>query len=149
MEKKIRYSNFKAIHNAFNKVIVGEVKRFLNLVEGKRIDGDGSSLCKLIVSDADYFEPVTLSVKKVWLDKGKLNFEGHVELGNYDASYTEDCDLLDITDFEYLITSNADKVLSNHKLKYNSLDLYNVDDGDRLDRAVWSVSSVTYNEVEP
>lgn len=113
MAKMIRH-DYGAIHDALNKMIVTEVKAALSLVPGKKIEG--GSLCRVVVSPSCDYEPRDLCVEKVWLDEdGILCFSGTENHGSYIVdddpdSWTEDDDLLDITDFQYLIEQIAEQV---------------------------------------
>ena len=113
MAKMIRH-DFGSIHDALNKMIIAEVKAALERLPGKRIEGD--SLCRVIVSpDCDY-EPRDLCVEKVWIgEENILCFSGTENHGSFivdDDSdpWTENDDLLDITDFDYLIDQIAEQV---------------------------------------
>lgn len=112
MAKMIRH-DFGNIHDALNKMIISEVKAALEHLPGKEIEGD--SLCRVIVSpDCDY-EPRDLCVKKVWIGgENILCFSGTENHGSFivddDDHWTEYDDLLDITDFGYLIDQIAEQV---------------------------------------
>lgn len=112
MAKMIRH-DFGSIHDTLNKMIIAEVKAALEQLPGKRIEG--GSLCRVIVSlDCDY-EPHDLCVDKVWIGgENILCFSGTENHGNFivddDDHWTEYDDLLDITDFAYLIEQIAAKV---------------------------------------
>ena len=114
MAKMIRH-DFGAIHDALNKMIVAEVKAALELLPEKKMEGE-HSLCRVVVSPNGDYEPRDLCVEKVWLDKdGILCFSGTEDHGSYIVdddpdAWTEDDDLLDITDFEYLIDQIAERV---------------------------------------
>lgn len=102
--------DYGAIHEALNKMIIAEVKAALELLPEKKIKTDGPvPLCRVVVSDSAEYEPVDASVTKVWLEKdGTLCFLGTVH--GCSGLFTEDDDLLDITDFDYLIDQIAEQV---------------------------------------
>ena len=113
MAKIIRH-DFGGIHDALNKMILTEVKAALELLPEKRIEGD--SLCRVVVSPECDYEPRDLCVEKVWInDKGILCFTGTENHGSFVVDddpepWTENDDLLDITEFGYLIDRIAEKV---------------------------------------
>ena len=113
MAKMIRH-DFGGIHDALNKMIIAEVKAALEQLPEKRIEG--GSLCRVVVSPGCDYDPRDLCVEKVWIgDDGDLCFTGTEEHGNYIVDddtdpWTENDDLLDITDFGYLIDQIAAKV---------------------------------------
>ena len=112
MAKMIRH-DFGAIHDALNKMILAEVKAALELLPGKCISVDawkGESLCRIVVSDVDDYQPVDASVTKAWLaDAGKISIIATVD--GVSGLFTEDeTDWLDITDFGYLIDQIAEQV---------------------------------------
>ncbi len=114
MAKIIRH-DYGAIHDALNKMIVTEVKAALELLPEKCMTTTDSSvsLCRIVVSTAFDYNPVDLGVRRVWLDKdGDLCFSEYTANQDEDGIYdmTEDDDLLDITDFGYLIDQIAEKV---------------------------------------
>jgi hypothetical protein len=114
MAKMIRH-DFCGIHDALNKMIIAEVKAALELLPEKCIATKDwrVPLCRIVVSDPFDYNPTDLGVRRVWLDEGgELNFSEYTanqdEDGIYD--YTENEDLLDITDFGYLIDQIAEQV---------------------------------------
>lgn len=114
MAKMIRHE-YGSILDALNKMIVAEVKAALELLPEKKIATKDwrVPLCRIVVSDGYDYNPTDLGVRRVWLDEGgELNFSEYTanqdEGGIYD--YTENDDLLDITDFEYLIDQIAEQV---------------------------------------
>lgn len=114
MAKIIRH-DYGVIHDALNKMIVKEVKAALELLPEKCMTTTDSSvpLCRIVVSTAFDYNPVDLGVRRVWLDKdGDLCFSEYTANQDEDGIYdmTEDDDLLDITDFGYLIDQIAEKV---------------------------------------
>lgn len=116
MAKIIRH-DYGAIHDALNTMIVAEVKAALELLPGKCIciahDDYSVSLCRIVVSTAFDYNPVDLGIRRVWLDKdGDLCFSEYTANQDEDGIYdmTEDDDLLDITDFGYLIDQIAERV---------------------------------------
>ena len=114
MAKMIRH-DFGSIHDALNKMSVAEVKAALELLPGKCIATKDwrVPLCRIVVSDEYDYNPTDLGVRRVWLDEGgELCFSEYTanqdEGGIYDR--TENDDLLDITDFAYLIDQIAEQV---------------------------------------
>lgn len=112
MAKMIRH-DYGAIHDALNKMILAEVKAALELVPGKCISVDawkGESLCRIVVSGVDDYQPVDASVTKAWLaDAGKISIIATVD--GVSGLFTEDeTDWLNITDFAYLINQIAEQV---------------------------------------
>lgn len=113
MAKMIRH-DFGGIHDALNKMIIAEVKTALEQLPEKCIATKDwrVPLCRIVVSYGDDYNPTDLGVRRVWLDEGgELNFSEYTanqdEGGIYD--YTENDDLLDITDFAYLIDRIAER----------------------------------------
>ena len=109
--------DFSGIHDALNKMVIAEVKAALEKLPEKWIESH--SLCRIVVSDIDNYEPKDLSVDSAWIgDDGKLYFDGHympVPDNEYEEPETyegseEDTDMLDITDFGYLIEQIANTV---------------------------------------
>ena len=112
MAKLIRHG-FGAIHDALNKMIIGEVKAALELLPGKRIDADGPvPLCRIIASLFSDYQPEDLSVRSVFLrEDGTLSFVASIpDSSNEWHANEEDTDWLDITDFSYLIDQIAEKL---------------------------------------
>jgi len=120
MAKMIRH-DYGTIHDALNKMIVAEVKAALELLPEKTIEG--GSLCRIVVSDGDDYEPKDVAVDRVWLHKDRLYFYGHImplhDDGNIEPDEFEggegdeetgETDWLDITDFSYLIDQIAENV---------------------------------------
>lgn len=117
---KIITTNFGTIADALNKLIINEVKAALRLLPGKRIEAKPSeaypnytpSLCHVIVSCNDDYRPSDLSVRKVWLDGyDRLHFSGNIpESNTYAIEFDEDDDMLNITDFHYLIEQIKDEL---------------------------------------
>lgn len=120
MAKFIRH-DFGGIHDALNKLIIAEVKAALSLLPEQEIEGP--SLCRIVVSDGDDYEPKDVSVDRIWLHKDRLYFYGHImplpDDGNIEPDEfeggegdeeTAETDWLDITDFGYLIYQIAEKV---------------------------------------
>ena len=112
MAKFIRH-DYSAIHDALNKMIIAEVKAALELLPGKCISVDawkGESLCRIVISDVDDYQPVDASVTKVFLvDAGKIGIIATVD-GVSDLFTEDETDWLDITDFAYLIDQIAERV---------------------------------------
>ena len=114
MGKMIRH-DFGAIHDALNKMIIAEVKAALELVPEKKMETSDwrVPLCRIVVSDGYNYNPEDLGVRRVWLDEGgELCFSEYTANQDEDGIYdhTEDDDLLDITDFAYLIDQIAEQV---------------------------------------
>ena len=120
MAKMIRH-DYGAIHDALNKMILAEVKAALRLLPEEMLEGP--SLCRIIVSGGNNYEPKDVAVDRVWLHKDRLYFDGHImplpDDGNIDPEEfeggegdeeTNETDWLDITDFSYLIDQIAEKV---------------------------------------
>ena len=122
MAKFIRH-DFGGIHDALNKMIIAEVKAALELLPEKYIREEGNTLCRIIIGpDCDY-SPRNIAVDEVWVDEkdGLLHIYGR-DLTHEDCydinwadnvepdEWTEDDDLYDITDFEYLIDQIAEQV---------------------------------------
>lgn len=109
MAKLIRH-DYSAIHEALNKMIIAEVKAALELLPEKKIKTDGPvPLCRVVVSDADNYAPEDAGVTRIWIDEdGKLYFLGTVD--GVSGLFSEDDDLLDISDFGYLIDQIAEQV---------------------------------------
>lgn len=112
MAKFIRH-NFGGIHEALNKMIIAEVKAALMELPDKEFETESATpLCRVVASSGDYC-PRDLSVKRVWLnDDGELCFSEYTAEEDADNVYTwtEDDDMLDITDFGYLIDQIAEQV---------------------------------------
>lgn len=114
MAKMIRH-DFGSIHDALNKMIIAEVKAALEQLPEKCIATKDwrVPLCRIVVSDPFDYNPTDLGVRRVWLDKdGDLCFSEYTANQDEDGIYdrTESDDLLDITDFAYLIDQIAAKV---------------------------------------
>ena len=114
MAKIIRH-DYGSIHDALNQMIIAEVKAALSLLPGKSMETDNYRvpLCRIVVSTNGEYVPEDFSVRRVWIDKdGNLCFSEYTSDEDYDAiyDYTEDDDLLDITDFSYLIDQIAARV---------------------------------------
>lgn len=133
MAKMIRH-DFGSIHDALNKMILAEVKAALSVLPEQEMEGP--SLCRIVVSDGNDYEPKDVAVDRVWLHKDRLYFYGHImplpddgniepdefEGGEGDEETTE-TDWLDIADFGYLIEQIAAKVEGDktYNLPYMSL----------------------------
>lgn len=114
MAKMIRH-DFCGIHDALNKMIIAEVKTALEQLPEKCIATKDwrVPLCRIVVSDGYDYNPTDLGVRRVWLDEGgELNFSEYTANQDEDGIYdhTENGDLLDITDFAYLIDQIAEQV---------------------------------------
>ena len=116
MAKFIRH-DYGAIHEALNKMIIAEVKAALMELPDKAFETDGRvPLCRVVASSGFDYCPRDLSVKRVWLNgDGELCFSEYTAEEDDDDVYTwtEDDDLLDITDFAYLIDQIAEQVESD------------------------------------
>lgn len=118
MSKKIKTTDFGTIHDRLNEMILGEVKRVLNLVPEQWMQGP--SLCRIMVSKSNDYKPKDVAVDNVWLHEGKLFFDGHVmppdwqdaniEPEPFEGGEDDGTDWLDITDFHYLIEQAKDKI---------------------------------------
>ena len=113
MAKMIRH-DYGSIQEAMNNMIIAEVKAALERLPGKCIASKDwrVPLCRIVVSDSFNYNPEDLGVRRVWLDEGgELCFSEYTanqdEGGIYDR--TENDDLLDITDFAYLIDQIAEQ----------------------------------------
>lgn len=138
---KIITSNFGSIHDALNKMIIGEVKAALRLVPGQEFMGP--SLCSIVVSDGANYEPKDVTVDGVWLHNDKFYFDGHVNIrssgyaddndeperieGGEGDEETLETDWLDITDFQYLIEQLKDKMPDGNYDLTNGADLHELD----------------------
>lgn len=116
MAKFIRH-DYSAIHDALNKMIIAEVKAALMELPDKEFETDGRvPLCHVVASSGFDYCPRDLSVKRVWLnDDNELCFSEYTaEEDEGDVyTWTEDDDMLDITDFGYLIGRIAEQVESD------------------------------------
>lgn len=107
---KILSTNFGSMMAAMNHMIISEVKKALALLPGRSIETtDCVPLCRLVLSPSCDYEPRDVAAEKVYLDD-----DGYiciVDRNDKDEWTIEgDCDCLDITDFEYLISQIADKL---------------------------------------
>ena len=122
MAKIIRH-DYSGIQDALNKMIIAEVKAALELLPEKCIREEGHSLCRIIIGPADDYSPRNVAVDEVWVDdKDKLLHIYGRDLTHADCfdqnwadnvepdEWTEDDDLLNITDFGYLIDQIAQQV---------------------------------------
>lgn len=137
---KITTSDFGAIHDALNKMIIGEVKAALRLVPEMCIREEGHSLCRIIIgSNADY-SPRNVAVDEVWVDEkdGLLHIYGR-DLTHEDCfdqnwadsvepeEWTEEDSLYDISDFHYLIEQLKDMMPDGEHDLTNGADLHELD----------------------
>lgn len=126
---KITTSDFGAIHDALNKMIIGEVKAALELVSGKEISIEGNvPLCRIVVSDKDNYQPEDIGVTRIWLgDDGMLRFQGfvydHGSVEDVSDWYEDETDWLDITDFHYLIEQIAGQVEGDKTYRLETMSL--------------------------
>lgn len=105
--------DFGTIHDALNNMIVAETKAALMQLPDKEFEKtDGCApLCRIVVSNGFDYNPIDLNVKRVWLNgNGELCFSEYLAEEDEDDVYafTENDDLLDITDFGYLIDQIAE-----------------------------------------
>ena len=117
MAKMIRH-DFCAIHEALNEMIIAEVKAALELLHWKKIEADGQvPLCRIVVSPNCDYSPRNMRVMKLWVDNANvLHIKGlEGDEGLWMEEYTENDDMLDITDFAYLIDQIAAKVPDDGK----------------------------------
>ena len=127
---KITTSDFGAIHDALNKMIIGEVKAALRLVPGKHAESgaDRVPLCRIVVSDRGEYQPYDFSVRRIWLDsEDVLHFSEYEERYHSPNVWDEDDDLLDISDFHYLIEQLKDMMPDGEHDLTNGADLHNLD----------------------
>ena len=124
MAKFIRH-DFGSIHDALNKMIIAEVKAALELLPEKCIREEGATLCRIVIGSDCEYSPRNVAVDEVWVDDkdGLLHIYGR-DLTHEDCfdqnwadnvepdEWTEEADLLDITDFAYLIDQIAEQVES-------------------------------------
>ena len=101
-------TDFRAIHMALNKLIIGEVKAALRLLPDMWFkDAHHHTLCRITVSPDSEYSPRDLNVKEVWVDGDDLlHIEGEERDDEWanESEWTEGDDMLDITDFQYLIS---------------------------------------------
>lgn len=116
MAKFIRH-DYGAIQEALNKMIVAETKAALMELPDKEFETKGRiPLCRVVVSSDFDYNPIDMSVKRVWLDgDGDLCFSEYTHEEDEDGEYTfsEYDYLLDITDFAYLIDQIEENVQSD------------------------------------
>lgn len=131
MAKLIR-NDFGGILNALNKMIIAEVKAALSLLPNKCIESFGSyriPLCRIVVSTGGDYIPKDFSVRRVWIDNdGDLRFSEHNSDEDYDPDedYSEYDDMLDITDFAYLINQIAEKIENDDTIDIRYTEPQNV-----------------------
>ncbi len=141
---KIITTDFSAIQDALNRIIIGEVKAALRLVPEQM--HQGASLCRIVVSDGGNYATKDVAVDMVWLHHDKLYFSGHImppdwrdpnddpeqfEGGEGDEE-NDETDWLDITDFHYLIEQLKD-LMPESEYPHN---LTNASDRIALDAAI-------------
>ena len=112
-------SDFGSMHDALNKIIINEVKAALRLLPEKCIKSEKNPLCRIVISGNGDYQPRDFSVSRVWLDGLGLHIEGRPESAsaNWIEIYGEDDDMLDITDFQYLITQIGEKLKEEHDVR--------------------------------
>ena len=112
MNKLIKH-NYANLLAEVNELIVKETKAAVRLLPEKKIEGIGRiPLCRVLVSSEDYC-PRDLRVKRVWINEyDELAFSEYTAEEDEDDTYTwtENDDLLNITDFSYLIHQIAEKL---------------------------------------
>ena len=123
--------DFGAIHDALNKMIVTEVKAALSLLPEKCIREEGATLCRIVIGPQSDYSPRNIAVDEVWVDEkdGLLHIYGRdltIEACSIDPNvadnmepdeWTENDDLIDITDFAYLIDLIAEEVEGEHDVR--------------------------------
>lgn len=107
---KILSTDFCSMMAAMNHMIISEVKKALALLPGKCIETtDQVPLCRLVLSPSCDYEPRDVAVEKAYLDE-----DGYiciVDRNDDDVWIIEgDCDCLDISDFDYLISQVVKKL---------------------------------------
>lgn len=121
MAKMIRH-DYGSIQEAMNKMIVAEVKTALERLPEKCIREEGHTLCRIVIGPNADYSPRNVAVDEVWVDEkdGLLHIYGR-DLTHEDCfdqnwadnvepdEWTENDDLLDITDFAYLIDQIAEQ----------------------------------------
>ena len=130
---KITTSDFGAIHDALNKMIIGEVKEALKLVPGKRIEWNRKTpLCHIILSCNDVYIPREVEVLGASIGSETMpEYDGLVIHGrNADDNtsvgilwYEDETDWLDITDFHYLIEQIAGQVEGDNTYRLETMSL--------------------------
>lgn len=118
---RIITTDFGAIHDALNRLIIGEVKEALRLVPEQMYQG--TNLCRIVVSGNTDYAPKDVAVDCVWLDNNNLCFSGHLPLPDYaddndeaeqyEGGEEDGTDWLNITDFHYLIEQLKDLMPEN------------------------------------
>lgn len=117
-------SDFGAIHDALNNIIIGELKAALRLVPGQAYEKECG--CHIVVSENDDYAPQDVCVDSVWLDdNNNFCFSGHLPLPayaddndtpeQYEGGEEAGTDWLDITDFQYLIEQIAEHLPADGK----------------------------------
>lgn len=161
MAKLIRH-DFGGIHDALNKMIIDEVKAALSLLPDQMIEGP--SLCRIVVSDGDNYDPKDVAVDLVWLHNDKLYFDGHIMQpdwmdpniepdtfsGGEGDNATIETDWLDITDFAYLIDQIAEKVKVKIDIEPEKvMVLYEVDENDNTKQSIVAMSETNWKNRQP
>lgn len=109
-------TDFGKIHDALNILILNEVRSALKLLPEEWMEGP--SLCRIVVSKVDDYAPKDVAVDNIWVNNGKIYFDGHimplpddanVEPEQYEGD-EDDTDWIDITDFQYLISQIKGKL---------------------------------------
>lgn len=139
---KIITTDFSAIHDALNRIIIGEVKAALQLVPRKEIRWDGKTpLCHIVLSPNEEYIPREVEVLGASIGSPTMSeYDGLVIEGrNADDKtgfsilwYEDETDWIEITDFHYLIEQLKD-LMPESEYPYN---LTNALDRVALDTAI-------------
>lgn len=119
----IKRHDYGAIHEALNKMIIAELKAWLEQMPAKTIRKNGHTLCRIVIGSCCEYSPRNIAVDEAWVDErdGLLHIYGR-DLTNKDSfdqnwadnvepdEWTEEADLYDITDFGYLIDQIAEQL---------------------------------------
>lgn len=120
---KITFHDFEAIHDALNDMIIAEVKAALGLLPYKSIVLD-EKINRVVVSESAFFEPVNATVTKVWLEAPHDCLKISVRLADGTCSiFSEDDDMIDISQLKYLILEIAAKVDEDKSCNLQALSL--------------------------
>ena len=109
-------TDFGKIHDALNILILNEVREAIRLLPQEWMKGQ--SLCRIVVSKTDDYAPKDVAVDNIWVNNGKIYFDGHIMPPPNDANIEpeqyegdeDNTDWIDITDFQYLISQIKDKL---------------------------------------
>ena len=117
MSKTIKTTDFGTIHDRLNEMILNEVRRVLRLLPEQGMQKP--SMCRIVVSKVDDYEPKDVAVDNIWLYKDMIFFDGHImplpndgndEPEQFEGGEEDGTDWLDITDFQYLIQQAKDEI---------------------------------------